>query len=230
MKSLLKTILIITLILLGFNWYQTHPVESQTITSNLSNYVSTLLGNHSQNTTTATANDQGKRESASANETPIESIVQGTSLNKTYYYEFNKNMPQAARAAFENAIQTYNATGIVKLVPGTGTKQQNTIKFSIYNKQIQNLNQGVVELGLGGPEITKEVRFTGTTYVNHGSANLNANYPNHAFTDSVAIHELGHALGLDHSQDSTSVMYPVNQGVTQLSDGDLAALQAIYPN
>ncbi|EKQ10421.1 putative Zn-dependent protease [Lacticaseibacillus casei A2-362] len=42
------------------------------------------------------------------------------------------------------------------------------------------------------------------------------------------MHELGHALGLDHSQSKASVMYPITQGVSQLSAGDIAGLKAIY--
>jgi predicted Zn-dependent protease len=42
------------------------------------------------------------------------------------------------------------------------------------------------------------------------------------------MHELGHALGLDHSTSKTSVMYPVDQGVSQLSAEDLAGLKKIY--
>nr|WP_263849375.1 M10 family metallopeptidase domain-containing protein [Secundilactobacillus similis] len=44
----------------------------------------------------------------------------------------------------------------------------------------------------------------------------------------MATHELGHALGLDHSTSKLSVMYPVDQSRTTLSTADLNALKAIY--
>lgn len=49
--------------------------------------------------------------------------------------------------------------------------------------------------------------------------------------DSVAVHELGHAAGLDHINDSTQVMYPyINGGQkkTLIGTGDKAGIAAMY--
>jgi hypothetical protein len=45
---------------------------------------------------------------------------------------------------------------------------------------------------------------------------------------STAIHEFGHSLGLGHNLDPTSVMNPVAGGLTELSEDDVAAIQAKY--
>ena len=45
---------------------------------------------------------------------------------------------------------------------------------------------------------------------------------------SVALHEAGHALGLDDSTDPKSVMYGQYQNAASLSSGDIAAIQALY--
>lgn len=46
---------------------------------------------------------------------------------------------------------------------------------------------------------------------------------------SVGLHELGHSLGLVHSGDPVSVMYPVSRGiVTGLADIDVQTIQTIY--
>ena len=44
----------------------------------------------------------------------------------------------------------------------------------------------------------------------------------------MALHELGHALGLGHSDNPNDVMYPYLKIVTGLADGDKAAILSLY--
>lgn len=160
--------------------------------------------------------------------TPALSIVQRHQLRSVYYYHFDDNLPQSEHDVFLKAVKAYNATGIVKLVAGQGKKSDNQITFSSYKKEMSAESFGSTELGAGGPTIIVETYGSQVTVINHARASLNLSYPLQSINDAVAMHELGHALGLDHSQSKASVMYPITQGVSQLSAGDIAGLKAIY--
>lgn len=45
---------------------------------------------------------------------------------------------------------------------------------------------------------------------------------------SIALHEIGHALGLDHSADTNSVMYYRYTGTNSLQADDIAGIQYLY--
>lgn len=46
--------------------------------------------------------------------------------------------------------------------------------------------------------------------------------------ENVALHEIGHSLGLDHSNVEEAVMYMFANGVTELTTDDIAGIQSIY--
>jgi hypothetical protein len=64
--------------------------------------------------------------------------------------------------------------------------------------------------------------FTGTTGCNAG-----------AYIEDIAVHELGHALGLGHSTASDASMYPTykycSQHMRSLAADDMAGAQELYP-
>ncbi|KRO09364.1 Zn-dependent protease [Paucilactobacillus hokkaidonensis] len=204
-----------------------HKSQLLPITGEIEQYINKVVPN-----TNSTKQDQNVSQSSSVEstttteQTPLESNVEGKRLSSTYYYHFAQGVPQSVKTAFKYAIQTYNQTGVVKLVAGTGTQKQNQITFSTYRKVMSAQQQGTIELGRGGPEIITQVGF-GAYTANHAQASLNINYPG-LIKNSVAIHELGHALGLAHSSSQRSVMYPIDRGRTTLTDADINGLKKIY--
>jgi hypothetical protein len=65
-----------------------------------------------------------------------------------------------------------------------------------------------------------------------GDMHLNEDQDWHIGTDidlyTVALHEAGHALGLGHTDDPTTIMYPYYRFGAGLSSGDIAGVQALY--
>jgi len=57
--------------------------------------------------------------------------------------------------------------------------------------------------------------------------------PNAAYIEDVTTHELGHALGLNHSTNSAATMYPsysyCSQALRTLASDDIAGAKALYP-
>lgn len=65
-----------------------------------------------------------------------------------------------------------------------------------------------------------------------GDMHLNEGQDWHIGSDidlyTVALHEAGHALGLGHTDDPTTIMYPYYRFGAGLSSGDIAGAQALY--
>jgi len=159
--------------------------------------------------------------------TPVEKIAAEYPLKATYYYHFATNVPLNVRPVFEEAVTIYNQTGLVRLVAGRPQQRQNGITFFTYTKGSSAEQPNFLELGEGGPEIQRYVGL-GTYTINRARAGLNLAHPHAGIRTSVALHELGHAVGLDHSKSRQSSMYPFDQGHLRLSTADQKTLKTLY--
>lgn len=224
-RRILWTVVLVAALFVGYQNRATLQPQVASVWNRARTEVAALMSGNLVQQLTKEEKDVATPSSA-ANATPMESIVQGVHLSKTYYYHYAGNLPTAAQRVFANAVATYNRTGIVHLIEGQAPSGKNSITFTIYHKQMAQ-SSAEIELGHGGPSITNWTTLAGTTSQNQAIASLNADYTK-AFSDAVATHELGHALGLAHSSSIWSVMYPISQGRSKLSAGDIAGLKAIY--
>lgn len=224
----LNRLLAVVVVLLTINVF-VQPDSWQTIGKRVNNAVDlpAMLKTEIDRTTTRAGSEPTTQTDSTA--TPIESIVQGRRLSSRYYYQFADDVPAKAKRIFLEAINQYNQTGIVHILPvseATNRTQANIMTLYVYQKRVA-VGSGAVELGLGGPKVYPWVGKHNED-INRGKAGLNTEYPQSSLTLSVSLHEIGHVLGLDHSRMRSSIMYPIDQGKTKLSAADLATLRKIY--
>ena len=229
----IKSILIWIAIFLGGayfvnNYGQNMPTNFNKIRQATEGKIISLLDSYTHSKWNFNQNSVKKPLLDNGDATPIESIVQGKNLSNEYTYSFQPGLSANVKEVFQKAINTYNQTGIVKLVPGEKTAWNNHIDLGTYQKPMPNKQNNTIELGIGGPEITEQTGIV-SRIANHASAKLNVLYPR-SISQSVATHEIGHALGLDHSNNLNSVMYPLDRGQTNLSREDIKTLKNIYYN
>jgi hypothetical protein len=88
--------------------------------------------------------------------------------------------------------------------------------------------------GIGGMQVSSGSfgnRVAGHVTLNSASSWAARGRPGFGYLGRgwLAVHEIMHAIGLQHVEDRESIMYPVNHGQVRLSKGDRAGLTALYP-
>ncbi|WP_204120841.1 MULTISPECIES: matrixin family metalloprotease [Levilactobacillus] len=170
---------------------------------------------------------EGPLPSSKHAQTPLSLVAATYPLAPTYYYHFDRHVTANIRPIFEEAVGVFNRTGLVRLVPGMPGKRQNGLTFFTYQRDTSKQAGDFVELGEGGPTVKHRSGWQAFT-VNRAKAGLNLAHPELRIRVSVAIHEIGHALGLAHSESRQSIMYPLDQQHETLSAADLRALSLLY--
>jgi hypothetical protein len=137
------------------------------------------------------------------------------------------------QAQFQKAAAAWEGAANINLVQvsdngadmGTGLYQQGDPGMGDIRISMANLPSGELGFTLSPPPIN------GCSDAGDIVLNSNINWQINSNYDllTVALHEFGHALGMDHSTDTTADMYAAYTGLKQsLSADDVAGIQSIY--
>src|ERR1035438_10448840 len=146
--------------------------------------------------------------------------------------QMSAKLPAAgAQSEIVRAFQEWAKNAKLQFVPGTGATGNQTVSI-LFAEGLHGDNYPFEP----GSAVLAHTFFPSPTDPEPlaGDMHLNEDQDWHIGTDvdlyTVALHEAGHALGLGHTDDPNTIMYPYYRFGAGLSSGDIAGVQALYGN
>lgn len=143
--------------------------------------------------------------------------------------QVNNSVPSTYYACIESAIATWNGFNPNLFVMAQGSATQLDWYAVRPANMVQNM-EAITAIQFAGPSI-----LSADIEVNAQDFNIAPDVASNGSIDceSLLIHELGHSLGLVHTTDYNSVMYPalaLGQTRRTLQPTEEAAIQCLYQN
>jgi len=172
-------------------------------------------------------------EAKSAYETQVEMFEEKKSTYESQVDAWNAS-PRTSREQFNQLEAARLALQADVVIVKTTERQLNT-KVWEFNILVDRLNRLAHTLNLNVKTYntigaSRGESFTGGLYSQaEGETSIDIyEFSNREKLVRVLAHELGHALGLEHVDDSEAIMYYLNEGEAEvLTKADLAALKAL---
>lgn len=146
--------------------------------------------------------------------------------NGAYYVFISSPSPEFYASATRGLIYWTDKTHIPFYT--TENRKKANIKIIDTDRYLSNANQKRIPIGYTITHI-KSIQNCAIIKISP-----KAESETYATTKMTTIHEIGHALGLDHVQDKKSIMYPVLNPHQKLTKANIkrarANYRAIYPN
>ena len=146
------------------------------------------------------------------------------------FTQMSAKLPVAsAQSEIVRAFQEWAKNAKVQFVPGTSATANQTVSV-MFAQGLHGDNYPFEP----GSAVLAHTFFPSPTDPEPlaGNMHLNEDQDWHIGTDidlyTVALHEAGHALGLGHTDDPNTIMYPYYRFGAELSSGDIAGVQALY--
>src|ERR1035438_8655375 len=146
------------------------------------------------------------------------------------FTQMSAKLPAAgAQSEIVRAFQEWAKNAKLQFVPGTGATGNQTVSI-LFAEGLHGDNYPFEP----GSAVLAHTFFPSPTDPEPlaGDMHLNEDQDWHIGTDvdlyTVALHEAGHALGLGHTDDPNTIMYPYYRFGAGLSSGDIAGVQALY--